>query len=419
MRDKIPQSIGDAWVSNVIWPLIQIAIVFFVVLTIVAYLTLAERKISAWIQVRMGPMRVGPWGLLQPAADGLKLLIKEDIMPLKADRAVFTIAPIITAVAAIVVLTVLPYGADWATITNINIGLLFILAVSSVGVLGIILGGWASNSKYPLLGALRSSAQMVSYEVAMGLALMGALMFSKTLSMYSIVEAQAKDQMWYVFYQPLGFIIYFISALAETNRAPFDLPEAESELTGGFHTEYSGFRFSLYFIGEYTSMFVVSSIAVTLFLGGWHFPFIGLLKEQDQTLYVLASIVVFFAKVILLLWAFMWFRWTFPRYRYDQLMDVGWKWLIPATLANIVITGMLFIVGQELGFVQTTGDGRVEVVGVAGNAFMIGTAFLITIPATAILLSLINRRTRDFNLRAQRQLQLRRRQERIAAGAGD
>jgi len=419
LRDKIPQSIGDAWVSNVIWPLIQIAIVFFVVLTIVAYLTLAERKISAWIQVRMGPMRVGPWGLLQPAADGLKLLIKEDIMPLKADRAVFTIAPIITAVAAIVVLTVLPYGADWATITNINIGLLFILAVSSVGVLGIILGGWASNSKYPLLGALRSSAQMVSYEVAMGLALMGALMFSKTLSMYSIVEAQAKDQMWYVFYQPLGFIIYFISALAETNRAPFDLPEAESELTGGFHTEYSGFRFSLYFIGEYTSMFVVSSIAVTLFLGGWHFPFIGLLKEQDQTLYVLASIVVFFAKVILLLWAFMWFRWTFPRYRYDQLMDVGWKWLIPATLANIVITGMLFIVGQELGFVQTTGDGRVEVVGVAGNAFMIGTAFLITIPATAILLSLINRRTRDFNLRAQRQLQLRRRQERIAAGAGD
>src|SRR5215470_16071696 len=238
------------WAEYVVWPLIQIIIVLFVSLTIVAYLVYLERKVSAFIQARLGPMRVGPWGLLQPAADGLKLLLKEDIIPLKADRAVFMIAPIISVVAALVVLAVIPWGAAWATIANINIGVLFILAVSSVGVLGLVLAGWSSNSKYSLLGALRSSAQMVSYEVGMGLSIIGALMFAKTLSMNGIIEAQnANHHLWFVF-QPLGFLVYIIAALGETNRAPFDLPEAESELVAGYHTEYSGFRWALFFMAE-------------------------------------------------------------------------------------------------------------------------------------------------------------------------
>ncbi|HTG13945.1 MAG TPA: NADH-quinone oxidoreductase subunit H, partial [Blastocatellia bacterium] len=235
-RERRPNAF---WAEYVLWPVIQILIVLFVILTLVAYLVYLERKVSAFIQARLGPMRVGPWGLLQPAADGLKLLLKEDIIPLKADRVVFALAPIISVVAALVVLAVIPWGAAWATIANINIGLLFILAVSSVGVLGLVLAGWASNSKYSLLGALRSSAQMVSYEIGLGLSIIGALMFARTLSMSGIVEAQQADHVWYVFFQPLGFLVYLISALGETNRAPFDLPEAESELVAGYHTEYS------------------------------------------------------------------------------------------------------------------------------------------------------------------------------------
>jgi len=419
LRSVLPQSISDSVVYDVIWPLIQIAVALFIVMTLVAYLTLAERKISAWIQSRMGPMRVGPWGLLQPAADGLKLLIKEDIIPLLADKAVFTIAPIVSMVAAITVLVIIPYGAGWAPITDVNIALLFILAFSSVGTLGIILGGWASNSKYPLLGALRSSAQMISYEVAMGLALIGPLMWSKTLSMVGIVNAQNGDHIWYVFYQPLGFLIYFVCALAETNRAPFDLPEAESELTGGFHTEYSGFRFSLYFIAEYAAMFTVSAIAVTVFLGGWDFGgLIGhFLANTHQNVYTVISIIVFFGKVLLLLWAFMWFRWTFPRYRYDQLMDVGWKWLIPASLANIVLTGVWFVIGISIPdgkpFLKNYGT-YIAAPGFPAKAYVIGSAFLVTITLTAILLSSINKHSRDFNLRTQRQLQLQKRAERLA-----
>src|SRR5215470_16283150 len=229
------------WADTVVYPIIQILIVLFIVLTLVAYLVYLERKVSAFMQSRLGPMRVGPWGLLQPAADGLKLLLKEDIVPLMADKGVFLIAPIITVVAALVVLAVIPWGPGWATIANINIGVLFVMAVSSVSVLGLVLSGWSSNSKYSLLGALRSSAQMVSYQVGMGLSIIGALMFAKTLSMNGIVEAQLADRVWYVFFQPLGFLVYIIAALGETNRAPFDLPEAESELVAGYHTEYSGF----------------------------------------------------------------------------------------------------------------------------------------------------------------------------------
>src|SRR5215813_299888 len=257
------------WAEYIVWPIIQIIIVLFIVLTLVAYLVYLERKVSAFMQSRLGPMRVGPWGLLQPAADGLKLLLKEDIIPLMADKGVFIVAPIITVVAALVVLSVVPWGPAWATIANINIGILFVMAVSSVSVLGLVLSGWSSNSKYSLLGALRSSAQMVSYEVGMGLSIIGALMFARTLSMNGIVEAQRADGVWYVLFQPLGFLVYVVAALGETNRAPFDLPEAQSELVAGYHTEYSGFRWALFFMAEYSAMIVTSAIAVTIFLGGW------------------------------------------------------------------------------------------------------------------------------------------------------
>lgn len=406
----------DFWTEYIIWPLIQIIIVLFIILTLVAYLVYVERKVSAFMQARLGPMRVGPWGLLQPAADGLKLLLKEDIIPLKADRTVFMIAPIISVIAGLVVLAVVPWGAAWATIANINIGLLFILAVSSVGVLGLVLAGWSSNSKYSLLGALRSSAQMVSYEIGMGLSIIGALMFARTLSMSGIIEAQQADGMWYVFFQPLGFLVYIISALGETNRAPFDLPEAESELVAGYHTEYSGFRWALFFMAEYSAMIVTSAVAVTLFLGGWHFPGLGLVK--NQTVFVLLSVLVFGAKIMALIYAYMWFRWTWPRYRYDQLMELGWKWMIPAGLANIVLTGIWYVLalpagqGGLLGMMQDQ-NGRLVPAGVKGKAYFIATAFAITIPIVWTLLATINRRSRDFNLHEQRQLQIQMRRARL------
>jgi len=247
-------------VNYVVWPVIQIGIVVTVVALWVAYATYLERKISAFMQARLGPMRVGPYGLLQPIADGLKLLMKEDFIPEKADRWIFFFAPYIAVAAAFIVFSVIPFGPDWAVIADVNIGLLFVIAVSSVGVLALILAGWSSNSKYALLGGLRSSAQMVSYEVSMGLALIGGLMFARTLSLSGIVAAQASDSIWFIFYQPLGFLIFLISGIAENNRAPFDLPEAESELVAGFHTEYSGMRWSLFFMAEYAAMVVVSAV---------------------------------------------------------------------------------------------------------------------------------------------------------------
>src|SRR5467141_1301411 len=329
-------------VNFVVWPVIRIGIVVTVVTFWVAYATYLERKISAFMQARLGPMRVGPWGLLQPIADGLKLLTKEDFIPEKADRWIFFFAPYIAVAAAFIVFSVIPFGPDWAVITDINIGLLFVIAVSSVGVLALILAGWSSNSKYSLLGALRSSAQMVSYEVSMGLALIGALFFARTLSLSGIVAAQGSDSIWYVVYQPVGFLIFLISGIAENNRAPFDLPEAESELVAGFHTEYSGFRWSLFFMAEYAAMIVVSAVVTTLYLGGWYFPFVYRLTEAKgfHNLYVALSVFVFLAKAGLLLYLYFWLRWTLPRFRYDQLMDIGWKWLLPASLINIVVTAI-------------------------------------------------------------------------------
>src|SRR5258705_4531261 len=276
-----------------VWPLIQIGLVVTLVAVWVAYATYLERKISTFMQARLGPMRVGPWGLLQPIADGLKLLTKEDFIPDKADRWIFFFAPYIAVASAFIVFSVIPFGPDWAVIADVNIGLLLVLGVSSVGVLALILAGWSSNSKYALLGGLRSSAQMVSYEVAMGLSLIGALMFARTLSLSRIVTAQGLDSSWFIIYQPVGFLIFLISGIAENNRAPFDLPEAESELVAGFHTEYSGMRWSLFFMAEYAAMVVVSAIATTVYLGGWDFPGIYRLTEARgyHDLYVNLSIV--------------------------------------------------------------------------------------------------------------------------------
>src|SRR5437762_3530139 len=335
-------------VNFVIWPFIQIGAVVTAIAVWAMYATYMERKISAFMQARLGPMRVGPYGLSQPVADAIKLLTKEDLRPDKADPYIFFFAPFISVAAAFIVFAVVPFGPDWGVITDINIGLLLVLSVSSVGVLALILAGWSSNSKYALLGGLRSSAQMISYEVSMGLSLVGALMFARTLSLSGIVSAQGLDSIWYIFYQPLGFIIFLVSGIAENNRAPFDLPEAESELVAGFHTEYSGMRWSLFFMADYAAMVVVAAVATTVFLGGWYFPGVLKLAGGYNSLYVFLSLIVFVVKCAILLYVYFWLRWTFPRYRYDQLMDLGWKWLIPASLLNIVWTGLTVFTVQAL-----------------------------------------------------------------------
>jgi NADH-quinone oxidoreductase subunit H len=394
-------------VNYIVWPFIQIGAVITIVALWVAYATYAERKISAFMQARLGPMRVGKWGLLQPIADGLKLLTKEDFIPDKADRWIFFLSPYIAVVAAFIVFAVIPFGPNWGVITDINIGILFVLSVSSVGVLALILAGWSSNSKYALLGGLRSSAQMVSYEVAMGLSLVGALMFSRTLSMSGIVKAQELDNMVFMLYQPLGFFIFLVSGIAENNRAPFDLPEAESELVAGFHTEYSGFRWSLFFMAEYAAMVVVSAVATTLYLGGWWLPGVWWLavgKIGSPTLFVALSIVVFLLKMTILLYLYFWLRWTLPRFRYDQLMDLGWKWLIPAALVNIIWSALAIFVLQALdGWKFETIESTAQGLNLTGwgKLMMIawGWAGLLV---TAVVLSNINWRSRDFNLKKQR-----------------
>jgi len=353
-------------------PLIKIGVVVLVLLLAIAYLTLMERKLLARIQVRLGPMRVGWHGLLQPIADGLKFVIKEDIVPLRADKLVFMTAPIISLMTALVVYAVIPFGppqmfettlrwilpfflnadavnrvvasaiATGGFVTDVNIGILLILSVSSVGILGIILGGWASNSKYPLLGALRSSAQMVSYEVALGFTVLSVLLIPQTLSLVQIVEKQQASHVWYVFVQPVAFVLFFICGLAETNRLPFDLPEAESELVGGYHTEYSGFRFAIYFLAEYGNMITISSLAVILFWGGWlrPFPNVAWLGFLD----VVPAFVWFMAKVFVFLYIFIWVRGTLPRFRFDQLMHYGWKIFLPLALANVIVTAGLLLI---------------------------------------------------------------------------
>src|SRR5438067_6768642 len=337
-------------VDQFVIPLLKILIVLNATLVGVSYMTLLERKVIAWVQSRLGPMRVGPSGVLQPIADAVKLILKEDITPTRADKWVFTAAPIIVMVPALITFAVIPFGPVVSLfgrqvplyITDVNVGLLYIVSVASIGVYGIILGGYASNSKYPLLASLRASAQLISYEVAVTLTLVSVILMAGTLSMVGIVNAQYDQRVWYIFAQPVAFVLVLIGGLAETNRAPFDLPEAEQELTGGFHTEYSGMRFALFFLAEYANMIVVSSVVTTLFLGGWLPPFPN--TPALHFLYYIPSWVWFFVKSFLFLYLFIWVRATLPRYRYDQLMRLGWKVLIPLAIANLVVTGIVKVV---------------------------------------------------------------------------
>lgn len=309
----------------------KIAVVFVLMLMSAAYLTWVERKVIGHIQVRLGPMRVGFHGLLQPIADGIKLMFKEDIIPQAADRTIYLLAPTLALIPAFISFAVIPFGDQMRlfghtvdlVITDVNVGLLYLFGVASLGVYGIVLGGWASNNKYALLGGLRSAAQMISYELSLGLSVVGVLMLSRSLSLVEIVKAQST--VWFVVLQPIGFFIFLICAIAETNRAPFDLPEAETELVAGFHVEYSSMKFAMYFIAEYANMITVAALATTLFLGGWRGPF-------------LPPVVWFLAKLYLIIFLFIWLRATLPRFRYDQLMRFGWKVLLPVALANIIIT---------------------------------------------------------------------------------
>jgi NADH-quinone oxidoreductase subunit H len=313
----------------VFWTLVKILVILNGVLGVVSYLIYAERKIAGHMQARVGPNRVGPLGLLQPIADVLKLFFKEEFTPAGANKVIFHIAPMLAVIPALVTFSVVPFGPqDALRVTDINVGLLLFLAMSSLGVYAITLGGWSSNNKYALLGGLRSSAQMISYELPMGLSCIGVLLMAGSLSLVEIVRAQ--EHVWFVVFQPVAFGIFMLTALAETNRAPFDLPEAEAELVAGFHTEYSGMKFGLFFLGEFANVITISCIAVTLFLGGWNGPW---LPEQLKFLW-------FFAKLGALLFFFIWVRWTFPRLRYDQLMNLGWKVLLPIALANILLTSL-------------------------------------------------------------------------------
>ncbi len=397
---------SEETVNYVVWPFIQIGLVVSLVAFWALYASYLERKISAFMQARLGPMRVGKWGLLQPIADAVKLLTKEDLMPEKADPYIFRFAPYIAVAAAFLTFAVVPFAPDWGVITDVNIGLLFVLAISSVGVLALILAGWSSNSKYALLGGLRSSAQMVSYEVSMGLALIGPLMFARTLSLSGIVDAQIADRpVPYILYQPLAFAIFLISGIAENNRAPFDLPEAESELVAGFHTEYSGMRWSLFFMAEYAAMVVVSAVAVAVFFGGWYFPGVLRLAGGYNNLYVALSLAVFLLKMALLLYVYFWARWTFPRYRYDQLMDLGWKWMIPASLLNIFWTALAIFTVQALD--GWRGLDTVESLRAGLDLTLAGKIVVAAfgwggVLLAAAALSAINWRSRDFNLKKQR-----------------
>ncbi|HEY3174175.1 MAG TPA: NADH-quinone oxidoreductase subunit NuoH [Candidatus Polarisedimenticolia bacterium] len=351
---------GDI-ILYVVIPAVKIAVVLAVVMGVVAYLTLLERKILGFMQLRLAPRRVGPSGLLQPIADGIKLFIKEDPTPDSADRALFVLAPILSIIPAFAALSVLPFASQpfelfgyriTPFITDVNIGVLFILSITSLGVYGIILGGWASNSKYSQLGSLRSAAQMISYEVPLGLAIIGVLMLSGTASMVGIVEAQRGAGWWFIVPQCVGLFCYFISALAETNRIPFDLPEAEAELVAGYQTEYAGMKFAFFMMAEYTNMIVVASLATTLWLGGWMRPFpnveaLAFLDFLNWAHPALSGVFWFSLKVFLILYVYIWLRGTFPRYRYDQLMRLGWKWLLPLSLANIIVTGLVLTLRQS------------------------------------------------------------------------
>ncbi len=331
--------------SYIIVKIILILVLFMVTLGIAAYSTYAERKVAAFLQDRLGPNRAGIYGLLQPLADGGKMFFKEEIIPAASDKFIFILGPSLFMITALMTSAIIPWGPDVSIhgevhslqVADINIGLLYLFGVVSLGVYGIMLGGWASNNKYSLLGAVRASSQMISYELAMGLSVIGILLYTGSLSLKDIVAHQQGIH-WNIFYQPLGFVIFLICAFAECNRSPFDLAECETELIGGFHTEYSSMKLGLYLFAEYINMFISSAVIACLFFGGYNFPFIDHLGLSPNWL-ALVGVIILFAKIFFFIFFFMWVRWTIPRFRYDQLMRLGWQILIPLALFNIIATG--------------------------------------------------------------------------------
>lgn len=348
-----------------------LTVVFGVVMGVVAYTVLAERKVLGWIQGRIGPNRTGPWGIMQPFADLLKFIFKEDLVPDKSTKFIYFLAPLVAVLCAMMPMAIYPFGPQlsdplggivkyfegvaylgpviaytaeqakgmYLIVGRIDVGILYVLGITSVGVYGIALAGWSSNNKYSLMGGLRSSAQMISYELAMGASVLGVVMLAGTLDLSEIIVKQTQSPFkWYVIPQFVGFIVFLIAAFAETNRVPFDLPEAETELVAGFHTEYSALKFALFFMAEYINMFTVSVMCTTLFLGGWYLPGVSHIFAVGTIAYGAVGVVVFMTKVILFLFLFIWIRGTLPRFRFDQLMNFGWKFLLPVALANVILT---------------------------------------------------------------------------------
>jgi NADH-quinone oxidoreductase subunit H len=338
--------------SFIIYKFILCGVFFLIALGIAAYATYGERKVAAWMQDRIGPDRAGPYGLLQPLADGVKMFMKEDLTPQNSNGWLFILGPSLAMLTALMTGVVIPWGTPITIggesfplqITDINIGVLYLFGVVSIGVYGIMIGGWASNNKYSLLGALRASSQMISYEIAMGLAIIALIMKTGTLSLAEIV---CQQDLGYanVVYQPIGFLIFLICAFAETNRAPFDLPECETELVGGYHTEYSSMKLGFYLFAEYINMFISSAVMASLYFGGYNFPFqheiANLLHINDTLGFTILQTMLFFGRVIFFIFFFMWIRWTIPRFRYDQLMNLGWKALLPLAIVNIMVTGIV------------------------------------------------------------------------------
>ena len=344
---------------DIIFKFALVVVIFLISLVMAMYSTYAERKVAAFLQDRIGPNRAGPWGLLQPLADGGKMFLKEEIIPTNANTFLFIVGPSLAIMTACIGSAVIPWGQQLTIgtrvidlqVADINVGILYIFGVVSLGVYGIMIGGWASNNKYSLLGAIRAASQNISYEIAMGLSIIALLMVTGTLSLREIAEQQTGFWAngwfsWNFFKQPLGFLLFIICAFAETNRSPFDLPECETELVGGYHTEYSSMKLGFYLFAEYINMFISSAVMATLYFGGYNFPFMHDLG-LSANLITIIGVLVLFAKIIAFIFFFMWVRWTIPRFRYDQLMDLGWKILIPLAIANIIVTGvwMTFIRG--------------------------------------------------------------------------
>jgi NADH-quinone oxidoreductase subunit H len=339
------------------YKIILVVLVFAISLGVAAYATYGERKVAAFMQDRVGPDRAGPFGLLQPIADGVKMFMKEDFIPANSNKFLFILGPSIAMTTALMTAVVVPWASPVSIsgelvpvqITDINIGLLYVFGVVSIGVYGIMIGGWASNNKYSMLGALRASSQMISYEIAMGLSIISIVMLSGSMSLGRIVEQQSHGG-WFVFLQPLSFLIFLICAFAETNRAPFDLPECETELVGGYHTEYSSMKLGFFLFAEYVNMFNSGAIIASLFFGGYNLPFADFFTTHlgaNTWLLSLIQFSFFFGKILFFIFFFMWIRWTLPRFRYDQLMTLGWKILLPLSIVNIMVTGLvMYFTGQ-------------------------------------------------------------------------